>query len=70
MGRSPFSSGRAHSCNQKRGFHCMDGLSRERKHSRKGSKCRYSSLYPMINWMIGREAALGIEKQHCIMETS
>jgi len=48
----------------------MDGSSRECKHSRKGSKCRYSSLYPMMNSMLDREAALGIEKLHCIMETS
>jgi hypothetical protein len=52
------------------GFHGMDGLSCELNHSRKVSKCRYSPLYAMMNWMIDREAALGVEKLHCIMETS
>ncbi len=48
----------------------MDGPSRVRNHSRKASKYRYSPLYPIMDWRIDREAALGIEKLHCIMETS
>jgi hypothetical protein len=52
------------------GFHGMDGPSWEHNRSRKGSKCRYSPLYPRMNRLIDREAAVGVEKLNCIMETS